>query len=155
MRNWVQHLHLQVCCIFLLLSYKNQHPSLSLKNCPQQSCKTKLCWWTPSTVVFWGKFFTHLHFWKTTFLRKVLLVCRCFSFISLNISSLSLLACQLSCEKSSDILKVLQRISFLWAFVFILMLLKFSLCVDYNVSWRQSFWMNSEEWPISYMNLNV
>ena len=47
-----------------------------LKNSLRQSCKTNLCWWTSSIVVYLGKSFYHLHFWKTTFLRKVFLVGR-------------------------------------------------------------------------------
>ena len=59
---------------------------------------------------FWGKVFNASSFLKDNLPEKSILGLQgFFSFISLNISSLSLLACQLSSEKSADILKVLQR----------------------------------------------
>ena len=167
MMNWIQYLHLQVCCIFL--SYKNQHPSLSLKNCPQQSCKTNLMLVNSLNRYFpqqdihdltlYRESLYHLHLWKTTFLRKLFLVGRvfvclfvCFS-IRLNISSFL-----------SWTVRFLLRspLIFLREILFCEHVL-FSCClqnspfffITSNVSWGWSFWMTSEEWPISYMNLDA
>ena len=73
MLNWIQYLHLQVCCIFPLLSYKNQHPSFSLRNSPQQSCKTSLILVNVLNCCLFGKVFISSSFMKNSLLEKNIL----------------------------------------------------------------------------------
>ena len=159
--NWIQYLHLQVCCIFL--SYKNQHPSLSLKNCPQQSCKTNLmlvnflnCYFPQQDIhdltLYWESLYIifiyekQLSWENYSWLVGCLFVCLFVFSIILNISSFL-----------SWTVRFLFRspLIFLREFLFCEHLL-FSCCLENslfflitcNVPWGWSFWMNSEEWPI-------
>ena len=140
MMNWIQYLHLQVCCIFLLLSYKNQHPSLSLKNCPQQSCKTNLmlvnflnCYFPQQDIhdltLYWESLYIIFIYEKQLSWENYSWLVGFFFFIRLNISFFSFLDCQVSTKKSTDILK---GISLLWEFTFLLLLREFSLFLDYK-----------------------
>ena len=162
--NWIQYLHLQVCCIFL--SYKNQHPSLSLKNCPQQSCKTNLmlvnslnCYFPQQVIHYMTLYRESLYIifiyekqpsWENYSWLVGLFVCFSWDWIYHPFLSWTV--------------RFLLRspLIFLREFLFSEHLL-FSCCLENslfflitcNVPWGWSFWMNSEEWPISYMNLDV
>lgn len=110
-------------------------------------------WWTPFSI-YWktglvamnslsfclpGKVFISPHFWRTALLDEVLLISHFFSFSALNISFHSLLACEISAEKSTGkIMGVpckLQALSFLlllrfslWFFTYLL----YAICLGEN-----------------------
>ena len=138
--NWIQYLHLQVCCIFLLLSYNNQHPSFSLKNSRRQSCKTSLmlvnflnCYFPQQDIhdltLYWESLYIIFIYekqlsWENYSWLVGLFFVFVFVFHKIEYIILSLLDCQVSIQKSTDIFK---GISLLWAFTFLLLLREFSL----------------------------
>ena len=105
MLNWIQYLHLQVCCIFSLLSYKNQHPSFSLRNSPQQSCKTSLMLVNPLNCCLFGKVFISSSFMKNNLPEKSILGWQAFFSHKFEYIILSVLDSQVSTKKSTDIFK--------------------------------------------------